>query len=68
MQNLRDLSGEVLQGTFYEKELQRARQLKEYRVETVIRKRKRGGKVQYLVKWKGWSDKFNSWVDENEIH
>ncbi len=65
---LRDLSGEVLQGTFYEKELQKVRPLAEYRVEKVIRKKKQGNKVFYLVQWKGYSDKFNTWVSENDLH
>ena len=65
---LRDLSGEVLQGTFYEKELQKVRPLAEYRVEKVIRKNKHGNKVFYLVQWKGYSDKFNTWVSENDLH
>ncbi|CAH3039888.1 unnamed protein product [Pocillopora meandrina] len=33
-----------------------------YRIEKVIKSK--GNKV--LVKWKGYSDEFNSWVDKNE--
>ena len=65
---LRDLSGEVLQGTFYEKELQKVKPLAEYRVEKVIRKKKQGSNVYYLVQWKGYSDKFNTWVSEKDLH
>ena len=65
---LKDDAGEILDGTFYEAELQKV--IKEddvYRVEKVLRKRKRKGVVEYFVKWKGYSDKFNSWVAESDI-
>ena len=65
---LKDDAGEILDGTFYEAELQKV--IKEddvYRVEKVLRKRKRKGLVEYFVKWKGYSDKFNSWVAESDI-
>ena len=38
-----------------------------YRVEKILRKRKRKGVVEYLVKWKGYADKFISWVSERDI-
>ena len=65
---LKDDAGEILEGTFYEPELQKI--IKEddvYRVEKILRKRKRKGVVEYLVKWKGYADKFNSWVSERDI-
>ena len=46
---LKDDAGEILVGTFYEAELQKV--IKEddvYRVEKVLRKRKRKGVVEYL--------------------
>ena len=33
-------------------------------VDRILKTRKRGGKIQYLVSWKGYPSKFNSWVDE----
>jgi hypothetical protein len=24
--------------------------------------------AQYWVKWQGWSDEYNEWVDEDDIH
>ena len=65
---LKDDDGEILDGTFFEAELQKV--IKEddvYRVEKVLRKRKRKGVVEYFVKWKGYPDKFNSWVGEKDI-
>ena len=53
-----DLNGEEIRGTFYEPELQKTSQ-QLFRIEKVIEK----GKNKSLVKWKGYSDDFNSWVD-----
>ena len=39
-----------------------------YRVEKILRKRKRKGVVEYLVRWNGYEDpKFVSWVQERDI-
>ena len=65
---LKDDAGEILDGTFYEPELQKI--IKNdyvYRVEKILRKRKRKGIVEFLVQWKGYPDKFNSWIAESNI-
>ena len=49
-------------GTFYEKELQKTNQ-KEFRVEKAT---KRKGDKLYL-KWKGYNNLFNSWIDKKDI-
>lgn len=66
---LKDDAGEILEGTFYEPELQKIVKNDDvYRVEKILRKRKRNGAVEYLVKWKGYQDpKFSSWVSERDI-
>ena len=65
---LKDDAGEILDGTFYEAELQKViKKDNGYRVEKVLRKRKRKGVLEYFVKWKGYPDKFNSWVAESDI-
>ena len=56
---INDPDGEEIIGTFYEKELQKANQ-KEFRVEKVIKKN--GNKL--YVKWKGYDNSFNSWIDK----
>ena len=33
----------------------------EYEVESICQKRITKGKVEYLVKWKGWSHEDNTW-------
>ena len=57
---INDLNGE--KGSFYEKELQKANQ-KEFRIEKVIKKK--GDKL--YVKWKGYNNSFNNWIDKKDI-
>ena len=59
---INDLNGEEIIGTFYEKELQKTNQ-KEFRIEKVI---KRKGYRLY-VKWKGYNNLFNSWIDKKDL-
>ena len=40
----------------------------EYEVETILKSRKRRGRIQYLVHWKGYPDSDNSWVSEKDLH
>jgi hypothetical protein len=61
---LHDFEGERIEGAFYEKELQLVREPDKYRVEKVLRVKKVKGKRLHLIKWKGWSNKFNSWIEE----
>ena len=59
---INDLNGEEIIGTFYEKELQKTNQ-QEFRIEKVI---KRKGDKLY-VKWKGYDNSFNSWIDKKDL-
>ena len=59
-----DLLGEKVEGSFYEKELQKAKQ-QTFRIEKVVRRDNK--KKKALVKWKGYSDKFNSWVSYKDL-
>ena len=59
---INDLNGEEIIGTFYEKELQKTNQ-EEFRIEKVI---KRKGDKLY-VKWKGYDNSFNGWIDKKDI-
>ena len=56
---LKDLNDEKIQGSFYEPELLKAKQ-DVFRIDKVIRRDYK--KKQALVKWKGYSNDFNSWV------
>ena len=59
-----DLMGKEIKGTFYEKELQKSKQ-QTFRIEKVIRKDDVNKLV--LVKWKGYPDKFNSWISSKDL-
>ena len=59
---INDLNGKEIIGTFYEKELQKTNQ-QGFRIEKVI---KRKGNKLY-VKWKGYDNLFNSWIDKNDL-
>ena len=56
---INDLNGEEIIGTFYENELQKTDQ-KEFRIEKVLKKK--GDKL--YVKWRGYDNSFNSWIDK----
>ena len=56
---LEDLNKERTDGSFYEAELQKTKQ-EMFRIEKVLRRDKKNGMA--LVKWRGYSSKFNSWV------
>ena len=59
---INDLNGEEIMGTLYEKELQKTNQ-EEFRIVKVI---KRKGDKMY-VKWKGYANSFNSWIDKKDL-
>ena len=59
---INDLNDEEIIGTFYENELQGTK-LNEFRIEKVI---KRKGDKLY-VKWKGYDNSVNSWIDKKDI-
>jgi len=64
---LKDMNGEDIEGTFYPYELQKVNLPDKYEVEKIIKKRRRGRKTEVLVKWQGYPDSFNSWIDEKEM-
>jgi len=57
---LKDTMGDVVEGTFYGSELSKVTVSDDTvnRVEKFLRKKR----DQVLVKWMGWSAKFNSWL------
>ena len=59
---INDLNGEKIIGTFYEKELQITNQ-EEFRIEKVIRRK--GDKL--YVKWKGYDNSCNSWINKRNL-
>ena len=57
-----DYNGEEIQGSFYEQELQKTKQ-DIFRIEKIVRQQ--GNKS--LVKWLGYNDSFNSWVENKTV-
>ena len=58
---VKDTADEILQGSFYEQELQKTNQ-EFHRIEKVLRKKMMNGEQHALVKWSGYSKKFNEWI------
>jgi hypothetical protein len=63
---IKDSLGEVIEGSFYNEELQKTKQ-EIYRIEKVIRKKKIDGVEHALVKWSGYSKKYNQWIPVTEL-
>ena len=59
---INDLNGEEITGTFDEKELQETNQ-EEFRIEKVITRK--GDKI--YVKWKGYDNSFDNWIDKASL-
>ena len=59
---INDLNGVEITRIFYEKELQKTNQ-EEFRTEKVIKKK--GDEI--YVKWKGYDNTFNSWIDKKDL-
>ena len=57
-----DMNGEEITGSFYKKELQNTNQQK-YRIEKIIKQK--GNKL--YVKWKGYNNSFNGWINKKGI-
>ena len=66
--NVKDLNNEGIIGDFQDKELTRVfvPEDKIYKIDKVIKTRKRNNRTEYFVSWKGWPKKFNSWVSDIE--
>ena len=61
---IKDLNDEIIKGQFYEKELAKSKNTSQvYIIEKIIRKNKN----KYLVKWRGYSNEFNSWINKDDI-
>ena len=66
---VKDLAGEVLEGTFYEAELQLVRKSSRsvFRIEKILGERRHRNRTQVLVKWAGYPTKFNSYIDKRNL-
>ena len=66
---LKDQQGEMIEGVFYEPELQKVEKEDDvYQIEKILKRRKLKGRVaEVFVKWRGYPDKFNSWIPANQV-
>ena len=62
---IKDMNNEIIQGIFYEKELQLSKMKEDgvYIIERIIKK----VNDRYLIKWRNYSNDFNSWIKKNDI-
>ena len=59
--------GKDVQGAFYEPELQKTKQ-EIYRMEKLLKKNTRSNGVKEIyVKWKGYSNNFNTWIPVTDL-
>ena len=61
---IKDLNNNIIEGIFYERELQKSKNNSGlYIIEKISKK----NKDKYFVKWRGYSNDFNSWIDKDDI-
>ena len=62
---IKDFGDQPIEGKFYKEELQKIVKTvdDQYVIEKIIQKRS----GQVLVKWRGWPEKFNSWIPEADV-
>ena len=65
---IKELGDEWLEGTFYEKELQKIYKKDDvFRIEHILQQCKRKKGVEFLDKWFGYPSSLNSWVSEKDM-
>lgn len=67
---LKDLLNEDVQGSFNHPELQKVRKDEEntvWKIEEIVKKRKKNGVNQALVRWLGYPKKFDTWIPMSDI-
>jgi hypothetical protein len=65
---IKDLNEELIEGVFYEDELQKV--IKEddvYKIDQILKRRKKKGLSEIFISWKGYPANFNSWIKESAI-
>ena len=59
-----DYAKEEVFGFFYEQELQQIYLEGDpfFKIEQILKERKKNGRIEYFVKFKNWPKKYNTWV------
>ena len=64
MYKLKDMNDEIIKGSFYEKELKKT---KNTSGECIIEKIIKTKNNKIYVKWRGYNNSFNSWIDKKDV-
>ncbi|XP_033725222.1 uncharacterized protein LOC117321454 [Pecten maximus] len=66
---LEDFDGEHISGTFYSQELQRVNvdENTTWKIDKVIKERKRNGETEVFVSWLHWPNTYNSWIPKKHL-
>jgi hypothetical protein len=57
---------EKIKGGFYDFELTKVN-FESFRIEKILKTRKVNGKLQHFVRWKGFNENYDSWIDAENI-
>ena len=60
---LKDLNNEKLDGNFYEQELQKTKQDDLFAIEKILKTKNN----EIFVKWRGYDNSFNIWINKNTV-
>ena len=63
---IKDYKKEPIIGSFYSSELQTVKPIT-YPIEKVVKTRRLRGNTQYLIKWLGYPEEANSWIDQRDL-
>ena len=66
---IKDFNGHDIKGSFYQAELQKVT-LKEdqlWKIDKILKTRKRKGNTEYLVRWLYWPKSFDSWINAKDV-
>jgi len=66
---LQEWNGDPVLGVFYPYEIAKVYEAPDqlFRIERILKKRTKNGKKEVLVRWQGWSDKYDSWEPASAI-
>ena len=67
--NVKDFQNEAIIDSFSPNELQKVEVDKNtsYDIEKILKERKKKGKTEVLVRWRGWPPKFDTWISAKDV-
>ena len=65
---LKDLSGELIKGSFYFEELVETLKPDFFLINEIIKSETINNKKHYFVSWKGYDESFNLWIESEAIY